>query len=148
MILLTINCHVGSHLACDEPGCQCRCHMPDTADDSPIDIAEYQRQRGVRKFEAHITCPRVTSAVVKTFAVQGWVFSAIDGDPVMGKRPYCYLTAYDTNGVNLRDSVESMASALRMCGVEVLREKVEEIIYDTKTGVDCVDACCGRCGEP
>ena len=100
------------------------------------------------KFEAHITCPREASDRVEHFAIPGWSFSVIDGDPIMGKRAYCYLTCYDTDAQRTKDRVRSMASAIRANGIEVLREKVEQIIYDTKTGVDCVEACCGHCGEP
>jgi hypothetical protein len=100
------------------------------------------------KFEAHITCPREESLVVGYFAKDGWSFSVIDGDPLMGKRAYCYLTAYDTDGRKLLARTRELASALRSYKIDVLREKVEQIIYDTKTDYDCVEACCGHCGEP
>jgi hypothetical protein len=101
-----------------------------------------------RKFEAHITCPREASREVEVSLTEGWVFSAIDGDPVMGKQAYCYLTAYDTDAQLLLERVTAKAAYLRLQGVEVLREKIEEIIYDTKTGVDCIAPCCGNCGAP
>lgn len=101
----------------------------------------------MRKFEAHITCPREASAVVEALAGEHWKFSAIDGDPLLGKQPYCYLTAYDTSADALLGRVTAMAHQIRCRDVEVLREKIEEIIYDTKTGVDCIQ-CCGHCGEP
>jgi hypothetical protein len=101
-----------------------------------------------RKFEAHITCPRDASAIVEKFAGDSWKFSAIDGDPVMGKRPYCYLTAYDTDAGRLLDNMEQTAEKLRWEEVEILRQKVEEIIYDTKTNWNCMEQCCGHCGEP
>lgn len=101
-----------------------------------------------RKFEAHITCPRAASAAVEARSGEHWKFSAIDGDQVMGKQPYCYLTAYSTNSQELLGRVIAMGALLRADGIEVLREKVEEIIYDTKTGVDCLTPCCGHCGAP
>lgn len=100
-----------------------------------------------RKFEAHITCPREDSGVVAERSNEHWVFSAIDGDPVMGKRPYCYLTGYSTSAEELLGRMTAMAAMLRADGVEVLREKMEEIIYDTKTG-HTAEPCCGHCGEP
>jgi hypothetical protein len=89
------------------------------------------------KFEAHITLPRESSVKVGKMADStGWMFSAIDGDPLMGKRAYCYLTAYDTSGNDLLRRMRIVADALRFCGVEVLREKVEQILFDTKTNVN------------
>lgn len=103
----------------------------------------------MRKFEAHITCPREwTPTVEKAGFMSEWAFSAIDGDPVMGKQAYCYLTGYDTNAATLLERTNRLADFLRAAGVPVLREKVEEIIYDTKTGHDRMEACCGHCGEP
>lgn len=90
-----------------------------------------------RKFEAHITMRRDQSEIVKGFdGVLGWSFSAIDGDPVMGKQAYCYLTAYGPIGTDLLVKVQTLSNVLRDNGVEVLREKVEEIVYDSKTGHD------------
>jgi hypothetical protein len=91
----------------------------------------------VPKFEAHITIPRDSAIVVEAIAKKtGWTFSAIDGDPVMGKQAYCYLTHYMTDGRELLTATRTVSGMLRMGGVEVLREKVERIIYDSKTGVD------------
>jgi len=103
----------------------------------------------MRKFEAHITCPRNEGTKVSWYGeIFGWKFSAIDGDPVMGKQAYCYLTGFDTDGQRLLTRMQGVCEALRQARVEILREKVEEIIYDTKTGVDCLTQCCGHCGEP
>lgn len=89
------------------------------------------------KFEAHITCPREASEIVQEVATKtGWTYSAIDGDPVMGKQAYCYLTAYDFNGHHLLESVKGVSTILKIRNIEVLREKVEQIVYDTKTGVN------------
>lgn len=103
------------------------------------------------KFEAHITCKREDSETVEGFADSVdnfWKFSAIDGDPVMGKRPYCYLTGYDTNPLRLLARLQTVSQCLKKQKVEILREKIEQIIYDTKTNYDCIEQCCGHCGEP
>ena len=103
----------------------------------------------MRKFEAHITCPRdYSERVEQAFSDEQWKFSAIDGDPVMGKQAYCCLTAYDTDGNYLKQRVLRMGRLLRTAGIPVLREKIEEIIFDTKTEYDVVNMCCGHCGEP
>jgi hypothetical protein len=102
-----------------------------------------------RKFEAHITCPREASSVVESVAGEQWKFSAIDGDPVMGKKAYCYLTGFANDSGDLLLRMQQKAGEIEDKGIEVLRLKVEEIIYDTKTGVDCLkEQCCGHCGEP
>lgn len=93
----------------------------------------------MRKFEAHITMPREQGQLVEQMAASllgKFSYSAIDGDPVMGKRPYCYLTAYDTDGLRLLETVRFASLNLRSAGIDVLREKVEEIVYDSKTGHD------------
>jgi hypothetical protein len=64
----------------------------------------------------------------------------------MGKQAYCYLTGFDTDAQALKERMLDISSDLRNAGIEVLREKIEEIIYDTKTGHDVM--CCGHCGEP
>ncbi len=93
------------------------------------------------KFEAHITCPREKSDDVKQFAgLTGWSFSAIDGDPVMGKQAYCYLTAYRPVAEELLAEMAKLSHLLLEANVPVLREKIERIIYDTKTGVDEIRA--------
>lgn len=92
------------------------------------------------KFEAHITLPREQSDEVEKMALDsGWTYSAIDGDPVMGKQAYCYLTAYDPNDENLLKRMRIVTAMLKQRDVHVLREKIERIVYDTKTGVNEVE---------
>lgn len=90
------------------------------------------------KFEAHVTCDRSQSLIVQKVADSiGWTFSAIDGDPIMGKQAYCYLTAYDTSGHALMvRMLNEVRPLLDRHGVEPLRFKIEEIVYDSKTGVN------------
>jgi hypothetical protein len=101
-----------------------------------------------RKFEAHITCPRDSAEIIEQLANPNWKFSCIDGDPMLGKQAYCYLTAYDTDAKNLKIRVTAMAQRIRAKDIQVLREKIEEIIYDTKTEYDIIQPCCGHCGAP
>lgn len=89
------------------------------------------------KFEAHITMPRAQADIVQQHAeLLGMTFSAIDGDPVMGKQAYCYLTAYAPDGMELLAKVHAASRVLAQSGVEILREKVERIMFDSKTSVD------------
>ena len=90
-------------------------------------------------YEAHITFSRdwiQTIAVVWAVTQQGWKLSKFDADPVLGDKPYAYLTHYDTDAIALLDQMQRIANALRETGVPVIREKIEAIVYDTKTGVD------------
>lgn len=90
------------------------------------------------KFEAHITLPKADRDIVAALGGDGagWKFSEIDGDALMGAKPYCYLTAYDADGLALLARMRVVSHMLRARGVEVLREKVEQIVYDTKTNVN------------
>lgn len=76
------------------------------------------------KFEAHITMPRDQARAADEVASQvAWTLSRIDGDPVMGQQPYCYLTAYDPGGNQLLARMHAVSTRLRAAGVTVLREK-------------------------
>lgn len=89
------------------------------------------------KFEAHITCHIEHAVRVEMFGtLMGWKFSRIDGDALMGAKPYCYLTCYSIQYEILRAEVDAASRNLAQMGVPVLREKIEQIVYDTKTGVD------------
>lgn len=73
----------------------------------------------------------------------GWKFSQIDGDALLGAKPYCYLTAYDPDGRTLLARANDAKRQLNANGVDVLRVKVEEIVYDTKTGMDSMTGTTG-----
>ena len=82
-------------------------------------------------YEAHITYKAEHRAHLEALLIPGWKFSAIDGDPVLGKEVYCYLTSYDKDGKNL---LARMQRTVETIGFEAVRQKVEQIVYDTKTG--------------
>ena len=87
-----------------------------------------------RKFEAHITCDRTDSDMVQQVGeATGWSFSTIDGDPIMGKKPYAYLTHYSTDGHKLLEAGQMVVNILKAHKVISLRLKVEEIVFDSKT---------------
>jgi hypothetical protein len=95
------------------------------------------------KFEAHITFDRAKSKLVQGLADDTggkWKVSAFDADPIMGDKPYCYLTAYDKDEIMLLDRMSQVAGLAEVRGIPVLRQKIERIIYDTKTGVDEITA--------
>ena len=90
-----------------------------------------------RKFESHITCHIKDAAEVERIGtLYNWKFSKIDGDALMGAKPFCYLTAYNPTKAGMYTDMLLRKSSLENAGVEVLRTKIEEIIWDTKTGLN------------
>ncbi len=103
------------------------------------------------KFEAHMTYERkwapaigeisdVTqkkSDIFKWPEAGAWAFSQFDADPVMGDKPYCYLTSYDIDEQRLLYRMNHLAGQIfHNYGLEPLRLKIERIIFDSKTGVN------------
>lgn len=87
------------------------------------------------KFEAHITFPRRDASIVKELALtSAWKFSQIDGDPVLGTDVFCYLTSYGTEYLDLKMLMDNEAQRARNVGAEVVRTKVEQVVFDSATG--------------
>jgi hypothetical protein len=89
-------------------------------------------------YECHITVAckdRHVAAGVAADRTNPWKYSQIDGDPVLGQKVFAYLTKHDTNYVRLYSNMKAAVGALSQQGVGVVREKIELIMYDTKTGV-------------
>lgn len=90
-----------------------------------------------RKFECHMTFHVDNAPWVKAAGeANGFKYSQIDGDAKMGPKPWCYLTAYAPTGEALKERMWEVEVLLEAAGVATLRKKIEEIVYDTKTGVD------------
>lgn len=87
------------------------------------------------KYEAHLTMDKVHAERLKP-GIRDWQYSAIDDDPLMGQKPYCYLTAYDPDPEFLLERMNQVVAILYEMSIPVLRRKVERIVYDSKTGVD------------
>lgn len=86
-------------------------------------------------FECHVTfMPNSGETIVHN---PGWIFSAINGDPVLGQGVKSYLTRQYSSRYPLQhviNETEAVAEALRKSGlVKVLRTKVERVVYDSKT---------------
>ncbi len=94
------------------------------------------------RFEWHITCPKQYAKKVETFVNEvedaTLVFSVITGCPILGQGQYCYVTGYQTNDIRALGEVIMITTALEGMGVPVLRSKIENIIYDTKTNVNLI----------
>lgn len=87
-----------------------------------------------KKYEAHLTFDKVYSSQVQAYSKDtSWRFSQIDGDPVLGLGPRCYLTSYDESYDQLKTRMEHMHRHFVQHGVQVSRRKIEEIVYDSAT---------------
>ncbi len=101
----------------------------------------------MNRYESHITLlkPDSTEKAKKLLdlaAKHKMKCSWITGDPVLGVGKWFYISGYDTDFTVLKDKVMSMSMYLKAAGFEVVREKIEQIMWDTKTGyfqcgVDC-----------
>ena len=99
------------------------------------------------KFECHITLNRpkditeakqIFSIVAKTKMKTSW----ITGDPVLGVGKWFYISGYNESYDALFANMKEVVEKLKELNVEIVREKIEQILYDTKTnyftcGVDC-----------
>jgi hypothetical protein len=91
------------------------------------------------RYESHVTVDKVYAPRVEALAkLQGWSYSVIAGCPLLGQGTYCYLTGYDTDAQRLKNRCEDTMRLLSEEGIEPLRGKIEEIQWDTKTGVDLI----------
>lgn len=89
------------------------------------------------KFECHITCGINHATAVRAVGVQtSWKYSAFDADPLMGARPFAYLTDYGRDAQELLARAQAVGRLLEDSGVPVLRIKVERIVFDSRTGVN------------
>jgi hypothetical protein len=72
----------------------------------------------------------------------GWRFSQIDGDPVLGPGSKCYLTKHYPASTNTSHAtaeadravqlMEKVARFVSSAELQVLRQKVELVLFDTK----------------
>lgn len=94
------------------------------------------------RYEAHITFDKqYAGRLMDGFG--SWTYSAIDDDPIMGRKPYCYLTAFDNNPDSLKVRADSVLKGL---GIPGLRLKIERIVFDSKTGYEETTPATGREG--
>lgn len=87
-------------------------------------------------YECHITTRTSFSAQATTIATElHWKTSEIARDPVLGEDTYFYLTTHDSDAARMKKRMDECVARLKEAGVQVLREKIEEIIHDTKLGL-------------
>lgn len=84
------------------------------------------------RYETHITFPGARWRKTRRLAKDGWKFSRMKGDPVLGSKTFCYLTSYnDSYGEAIR-LAHIQASLASKIGVMPLRIKVEQEVYDER----------------
>lgn len=87
-------------------------------------------------FECHITCTVERAFIATQVANQfHWKTSEIARDPVLGDDTYFYLTTHGDDYIKVFNRMRYAVEELRARGVEVVREKIELIMYDTKVKV-------------
>lgn len=88
--------------------------------------------------ELHRTLGELYAAQSKEAAVEQkkpmWTTSEIERDPVLGKASYFYLTTHDTDLESMLRRMRYAARYILAHRGKVLREKIELIVHDTKTG--------------
>lgn len=84
-------------------------------------------------FECHITGRVKDAEVLELIArAEHWKTSEIKRDPVLGDDSYFYLTSHDTDLNRMMGRMNAVTAAMHNTSCEVVREKIEVIIYDTK----------------
>lgn len=99
-------------------------------------------------YEAHVTMTGDKNALKRATEDCGWRFSAIDGDANLGDGVKLYATTQMNSKIGDAAAIKKMsvmAETLRASGANVIREKVEVVIYDTRSSK--VNACddCAAC---
>jgi hypothetical protein len=84
-------------------------------------------------YECHITLS-VKDAVLASKLAKDfhWKTSEIARDPVLGDDTYYYLTSHHTNYTDMFVRLRTMVQNLEINNINVIREKIEHIVYDTK----------------
>lgn len=89
-------------------------------------------------YECHLTYEEAspyTKESLKRYANEcGWKFSAIDGDPVLGKGVKLYLTCHDKSVRSLFRKMREATTTGRL--PRPIREKIERIVHDPLYGVE------------
>lgn len=87
-------------------------------------------------FECHITYPRDKADIIEKFASDlHWKFSKIDGDPVLGKEIFCYLTTHSDDYMKMFSKMIATVHTISNEDIKPVREKIELIMFDTKVKV-------------
>lgn len=102
-------------------------------------------------YECHVTMvanrdmfPTIKANVDKL----SWKFSAIDGDPSLGEGVKCYATKHfraNMDPTTVLEKLNETADEITKSGVEVVRRKIELVIYDDRAKTVQLPKCNGGC---
>ena len=86
-------------------------------------------------YEWHITCPHAEAEQVSAACakMKGVKYSAIVGDPIMGPATFCYATGHAFDLSKATADLQNVAMFMRNEKITVLREKIELIVYDSRS---------------
>jgi hypothetical protein len=91
----------------------------------------------MKKYECHITLSTADGNIAAVIARQlHWKTSEIARDPVLGEDTYYYLTSHHVDYDAMKDRMDMCVMLLRASGVNIIREKIELIVHDTKIGLE------------
>lgn len=88
-------------------------------------------------YELHVTimCDREPGVLQRVIEAYGWTFSRIDKDIILGEGIKCYATHHMNKRQPynvVQQSIENCATTLNRKGFNVIRTKIEEVLYDNR----------------
>lgn len=86
-------------------------------------------------YECHITLGLHPVSAKRLIEALGWKYSMIEGDPVLGTGYHEYATRHASAKCpesTIIAEMDYIAGVLAHMGFNVLRQKVELVVYDTK----------------
>ena len=88
-------------------------------------------------YECHITMEMENKGLAeRAVKATGWSFSAIDGDPILGKGVKCYATKHFPERKpeeEVLKELNAVGNELADHGINVVRRKIELVLYDTRS---------------
>lgn len=89
------------------------------------------------KYECHVTYdyPHTVaeySRLQEIGIARGWSPSAIDGDPILGKKKFFYFTCHSDSVTELHSMILDLQIALLDTESPIRRAKIEETVYDKR----------------
>lgn len=89
-------------------------------------------------YECHITLKSRRADKEDLEEITNWKFSIIDGDPVLGDGVKSYLTKQYSTKLDLTEVTDFLLATSHLVqnlGFEVIREKIELVVYDDRKGL-------------